>query len=262
MKTYAINPQCLIDGHLMDDGSLPTCMRTGCDEGMQIVDYYSELEDRECRCVGDDDSRCGWHNERFHSMEGVETYYKLLAKEEEKMARRQSHRRPLADRLWEKVNKNGPVQPHCSELGPCWEWTASTSNGGYGQIRVARGDQGWTYRPAHVVAWELINGAMPEDKKGLHHCDNPPCVRPSHIFPGTQLTNIEDMDAKGRRVSLCRPGESNPNARLTEIEATEILRRLQRGETTTALALAFHVSQSTVSHIKTGKKWPHLKRIV
>lgn len=40
--------------------------------------YYSELEAAQCRCVGFDDSRCGWHNARFHSMEGVEEYDRLL----------------------------------------------------------------------------------------------------------------------------------------------------------------------------------------
>lgn len=82
MKTYAINPICLVDGHLMDDGSVPTCMRFGCEEGMQMIDYYLELEEEECRCAGDDDSRCGWHNARFHSMDGVEEYYRLLDQEE------------------------------------------------------------------------------------------------------------------------------------------------------------------------------------
>lgn len=51
---------------------------------------------------------------------------------------------------------------------------------------------------AHRLAWQLANGPIPDGMRVLHHCDNPACVRPDHLFLGTQLDNIADMKAKGR----------------------------------------------------------------
>ncbi|MFJ6010172.1 HNH endonuclease [Streptomyces halstedii] len=91
--------------------------------------------------------------------------------------------RPVADRLWEKVRKTEG----------CWEWTGSKNNHGYGRINVNRYP---AY--AHRVAYELVTG---EDITGLnllHSCDNPGCVKPEHLTPGTHKENMRDMVAKGR----------------------------------------------------------------
>jgi hypothetical protein len=47
---------------------------------------------------------------------------------------------------------------------------------------------------AHRVAW----GDVPENMLVLHRCDNPPCVRRSHLFLGRHLENQQDKVAKGR----------------------------------------------------------------
>lgn len=51
---------------------------------------------------------------------------------------------------------------------------------------------------AHRVSWELENGPIPDEIYACHHCDNPACVRPSHLFLGNQQANMDDMRAKGR----------------------------------------------------------------
>lgn len=85
-RSYSYHPTCLTEGHVYDDGSLPTCTRPMCESGMEEVDAILAVEEAGCRCVetasGTDAQRCGWHNPRFHSMEGVEEYYRLLAEEE------------------------------------------------------------------------------------------------------------------------------------------------------------------------------------
>jgi HNH endonuclease len=51
---------------------------------------------------------------------------------------------------------------------------------------------------AHKVAWILDGHDIPRGMKILHRCDNPICVRPQHLFVGTQAENIKDMMNKGR----------------------------------------------------------------
>lgn len=97
---------------------------------------------------------------------------------------------PTVARFWLKVNKNGPVPPHRPELGPCWLWTGARDRGGYGQFSGR----------AHRWSWLIHHGYRPGH--GLfvcHHCDNPPCVRPDHLFLGTASDNARDMVAKGRQ---------------------------------------------------------------
>jgi hypothetical protein len=78
--------------------------------------------------------------------------------------------------------------------GPgCWIWRGYRNAFGYGRV--------WfRYRRAypHRVAWELQHGPIPEGLSVLHRCDNPACVRPSHLRLGTQADNIRDCVAKGR----------------------------------------------------------------
>ena len=81
-------------------------------------------------------------------------------------------------RFWEKVE----ITPHC------WEWTASKRHH-YGQFDT---------KLAHRIAWELVFKYIPEGMQVLHSCDNPGCVRPSHLFLGTQKDNMVDMMKKGR----------------------------------------------------------------
>jgi len=65
----------------------------------------------------------------------------------------------------------------------------------------------------HRVSWELHYGPIPKGMSVLHKCDNPPCVRPDHLFLGTQQDNLQDMRNKGRhRWGL---GERHAHAKLT-----------------------------------------------
>ena len=137
------------------------------------------------------------------------------------MGKRGPKPKPLVDRFWAKVDKNGPVPAHRTDLGPCWLWTASFSSKGYGKIGVAVG--GWDF--AHRIAFLLTHGRMPEPC-ALHHCDNRACVRPGHIFEGTKGDNAADRDAKGRTTK----GERSGVAKLTEAQVREIRARHAAGQ--------------------------------
>ena len=97
------------------------------------------------------------------------------------------NRRPLTDRFWEKVNKDGPVPDYAPHLGSCWIWTAALTKGpnaGYGHIKVGRKD-----RPAHIVSYEWENGPVPGGLELDHLCRVRHCVRPSHLEAVTHREN-------------------------------------------------------------------------
>jgi len=91
------------------------------------------------------------------------------------------------ERFWPKVLKSDS----------CWEWQASLTDKGYGQFF----DKGVRIL-AHRYSYKLRFGKIPEGLFLCHTCDNPKCVNPDHLKPGTQKDNIQDMIAKGRR--FCR----------------------------------------------------------
>lgn len=82
------------------------------------------------------------------------------------------------------------VQPGEPEV--CWEWRGSRTNWNYGRIRISNQSVG-----AHRVSFVLAGGDLLAPSV-LHHCDNPPCVNPAHLFNGTNGDNVRDMMAKGR----------------------------------------------------------------
>ena len=93
---------------------------------------------------------------------------------------------PLYIRFWSKVRTGTG----------CWEWTGARARFGHGLVHVGPGGK---LAQTHRVAWELMVGPVPEGMGVLHRCDNPPCVRPDHLFLGTQQDNVRDMWAKGRQ---------------------------------------------------------------
>lgn len=98
----------------------------------------------------------------------------------------------LRERFWARVDKRGPDE--------CWPWLGgkASTNSAYGRMSISHS----VARPAHQIAWEMANGQpFPSGKVGCHSCDNPNCVNPAHIWPGTQAENIRDCVAKGRHAS-------------------------------------------------------------
>jgi hypothetical protein len=96
---------------------------------------------------------------------------------------------PVRERFWQHVDMSGG-------LFACWPWTGATFHWGHGAVKVNGRPWG-----AHRIAWELTRGPIPDGLLICHHCDNPPCCNPAHLFVGTHthLDNVRDMDAKGRR---------------------------------------------------------------
>ena len=131
--------------------------------------------------------------------------------------------------------------------GPgCWLWSGTAASGLYGH---------YLGKQAHRIAWELTYGPIPNGKKICHHCDNPPCVRPTHLFCGTQKQNSHDAVRKGR---LPR-GQQNGNSKLTEQQVLEIRQRYAAGEETQyEIADEFGITQANVWLTVQRKQWKHV----
>lgn len=75
----------------------------------------------------------------------------------------------------------------------CWEYSGCKNHKGYGAIQF----EGRTRR-THRVSFIVFNREIPKGKLVCHHCDNPSCIKPDHLFLGTNLDNQRDCIAKGR----------------------------------------------------------------
>lgn len=111
---------------------------------------------------------------------------------------------------------------------------------------------------AHRAAWALKNGVIPKGLDVCHHCDNPACVRPSHLFIGTVTDNMLDCSKKGRHKGSngkCR-GEKNKNAKLNDKKIRAIRKRK---EPASALTDEYGVSISLINAVRRREVWRHVK---
>lgn len=93
----------------------------------------------------------------------------------------------------------------------------------------------------------------------LHNCDNPPCVKPSHLFLGDTDANMADMVKKGRQFKPI--GELHPSAKLTDETALEVYGLAISEEfTQAAIGQLFGIHSSTVAQIKRKHLWKHIHK--
>ena len=142
-------------------------------------------------------------------------------------------------RFWGKVDVGDSEE--------CWPWLGSRNGDGYGRFW----DKDKLVR-AHSFALEEF-GVPVNQKQVLHHCDNPPCCNPSHLFLGDPLINTRDMIAKGRRASCEK--ENNGNARLTNDDVAVIRERIQDGENYKDISEDYPVGRSAIGEIGRGRNW-------
>lgn len=145
-----------------------------------------------------------------------------------------------SERFWIKVDRSSA----------CWMWRAATNCRGYGMFWV-----NGQMQLAHRIAWLLVHGVLPKGACVLHHCDNPSCVNPAHLFLGTIAENNQDMRVKGRHAF----GERHGRSRLKESDVIEIRRRhLSGGVTQSTLATEYGVAQGTISELVHGQTWARM----
>jgi len=116
---------------------------------------------------------------------------------------------------------------------------------------------------AHIFSLDHFGEGRTLDRPiACHHCDNRPCVRPSHIYAGTMKTNARDMVLRDRHPGIVNShGETNYNAKLTAAQVVAIRARYASGGISQAsLAREYGVAQQTVSACMNGQNWPSLDR--
>ena len=186
--------------------------------------------------------------------------------------RKTRRKRPVADRLWEKVDKSG---------GPdaCWPYLDFRDSNGYGSFKLDGAG-----KRAHRIAWAITSGPIPDGMFVCHSCDNPPCCNPTHLWLGTSAENTRDRHQKGRDAkgpthgTVTRPernargdrhgsrlhpervvrGERSHNAKLTDEIVRDIRHMHASGVRIIRLSERYDVSPGTIDFVVRRKTWAHV----
>jgi hypothetical protein len=202
-------------------------------------------------CNGTSSTR-GWctkHYQRWRKYGNPEHQVRLMTQ----------HGATLEERVWAKVERRDPTE--------CWPWTDTLTDDGYGRIRVGTQRIG-----AHRAMWTITHGEIENGLVVCHHCDNPRCCNPGHLFLGTPGDNARDKVSKGRqrnptgdahgtrtmphRVSR---GENRPQSKLTEADVKEIRARYGDGESFANLARKYGVTPSVIAKVARREGWRHVQ---
>lgn len=177
-------------------------------------------------------------------------------------------RKSLVERFWSRVDMTA---------GPdgCWLWLGGTGSRGYGHIYSKELGR----QLAHRIAYKLCLSPIPEGLLVCHHCDNPSCVNPAHLFLGTPKDNSCDMVSKGRDLAHAHPdklargdrhgsrthpeaipyGEQHHNAKCTEALVREV-RALyaEGGISQSVIARRYGMNPRTLTDIIRRRSWKHV----
>lgn len=140
----------------------------------------------------------------------------------------------LMRRFWAKVDKTPGLGPN----GDCWLWKGRRNGHGYGEIKVAG-----VYRAAHRIALFGVDN-LKTRLFACHHCDNPQCVRPEHLFAGEAVDNIRDMFLKGRA--------GNVGATTRKLTDDDVRAIRESSDRQCVLARRFNVNGSAIRQIRLG----------
>ena len=151
----------------------------------------------------------------------------------------------LRKRFWERVD--------IKSTDECWHWTGVKSKKGYGMFSVPK--VGGII--AHRFSWRIHFGKIPHGLCVCHHCDNPPCVNPKHLFLGTIADNNHDMCRKGRCIT------PEPKKKLTEelvikIRSMRIIRLFGPKKISKVVGLPAVLCRNALRK----DRWTHIPRMI
>lgn len=152
---------------------------------------------------------------------------------------------------------NAPAS-FCQKLedaGDCILWRGTGMKRGYGWFKYYVPRKGRYQILAHRAAYQWHTGEEIVGKLIRHKCDNPRCVNPEHLEPGTYADNARDMVVRNRSAK----GERSGKAKLTDAAVRQIRHRAAAGERHLTLAEAFGMARSTITRIVSGNRWRHVE---
>ena len=171
-------------------------------------------------------------------------------------------------------------EARCYNGTPCWIWNGSRHQEGYGRLQF----HNRTYRITRIVLGTSAGRTLLRSELACHHCDNPPCCNPDHLFVGDHQANEDDKCRKNRQAvgrshgshthperratsdrhgshthpERWRRGEANGASRFHESESRKMFQLYASGYSQSAIARIFHTTQGTVWTILRGRCWRHL----
>lgn len=142
------------------------------------------------------------------------------------------------------------LDENSKQVGDCIEWQGALDKNGYGRLRIG----GRKTTGSHRASWAIANNKDPVGLFVCHHCDNPKCINPKHLYLGTALQNNRDRVNRGR--SNTPHGESLPITKLNIDLVNKIIKEYQKEDMSQSkVAKLFGVSQATISLIVNRKCW-------
>jgi hypothetical protein len=140
----------------------------------------------------------------------------------------------------------------------CWIWRGTVQHGyGYGIFFRARPTGPRRHMQAHRLSYEFTTGHLPSTKEHVcHHCDNPLCVNPAHLFIGSHQDNMNDCKRKHRSAW----GERSGRAKLSTDDVIAIRQRAESSrnwDTYRELASQHGVTATHIYAIVKGLFWSH-----
>jgi len=150
--------------------------------------------------------------------------------------------------VWRRIYKNGEDE--------CWEWVGCKDNHGYGIIMI---DQ--VLWRSHRAVYTSTYNTIPDKLCVCHHCDNPSCCNPKHLFLGTYQDNSIDMVKKGRHCDV--RGIKHGRCKLLERDVLEIRRLYSSGNySKTELSKKYNIGRTQITRIINNESWKHIMKEV
>lgn len=142
--------------------------------------------------------------------------------------------------IWKKIDIRGKDE--------CWNWCGAIHRDGYGICQI-----NYKQLRVHRIAYMLSHNENIDDKVICHHCDNPLCCNPEHLFSGTVNDNVQDKIRKGR--ARYSRGFDMPQSKLSEEQKNEIREIFKKGNISKKeIAKIYGVSRPNISYIVNPKK--------